>query len=80
VVPFWTVAENCWVRLRSTVALSGETVTLSAAGVGDDEPPPPPPQEIAVPTNANATARRSALLRFIGLIRKLLPEILFASY
>lgn len=71
VVPFWTVAENCWLRLRFTVAPGGETVTLSAGGGGGDELPPP--QERAVLTNANAIARTTAFPRLVGLIRKLLP-------
>ena len=39
-----TVALNCCVAPRKTLAVAGETLTLMGGGGGGEEPPLPPPQ------------------------------------
>ena len=59
-VAFATVALNCCVAPRSTVAVPGETYTVTRGGGGGGgggfgpglEPPPPPPQPVTTSRNA----------------------------
>jgi hypothetical protein len=56
---FITRAVNCRVPAETTVAVEGETVTVTAGGLFDDEP------ELAVETPEQAERQRSAAAKVI---------------